>query len=179
MLEKLEDQFTRYEVARILGARALQIAMDAPLLLKIDEKTLEEINYNPIEIAKKELLAGVLPITVNRPMPKKRESKIKKLTREELEELKAKEEARRLEESKEKRERAEKAKRKTAEKQEIKEKKKEEKAEEGEVKETAAETEEGEAVVVEDKTSEDEIMELATPEDEVEESSSSSEEEGI
>ena len=91
MIEQLEEQFTKYEVARILGARSLQIAMDAPLLLKIDEKDLEEINYNPIEIAKKELIAGVLPITVNRPLPKKKESKIKKLSKEELEEIKKKE----------------------------------------------------------------------------------------
>lgn len=91
MIEQLEDQFTKYEVARILGARSLQIAMDAPLLLKLTEKELEEINYNPIELAKKELIAGVLPITVNRPLPKKKESKIKKLTKEELEELKRKE----------------------------------------------------------------------------------------
>ena len=37
------DDFTKYEVARILGARALQISMDAPLLLKIEKKKLEEI----------------------------------------------------------------------------------------------------------------------------------------
>ena len=73
MLEKLEEQFTKYEIARILGARALQIAMDAPLLLKISTEELEEINYNPIEIAKRELVSGVLPITVNRPLPKKKE----------------------------------------------------------------------------------------------------------
>jgi DNA-directed RNA polymerase subunit K len=88
MLEQLEKEFTKYEIARILGARALQIAMDAPLLLKINEKELEDINYNPIEIAKQELLAGVLPITVNRPLPKKKESKFRKLTKEELEEMK-------------------------------------------------------------------------------------------
>ena len=35
MKEELEQNFTKYEIARILGARALQIAMDAPLLLKI------------------------------------------------------------------------------------------------------------------------------------------------
>ena len=81
MLEALEDKFTKYELARILGARALQIAMDAPLLLKIDEKELEIINYNPIEIARRELVAGVLPITINRPLPKKKEAKIKKLTK--------------------------------------------------------------------------------------------------
>ncbi len=91
MLEKLEAQFTKYEIARILGARALQVAMDAPLLLKISEAELEEINYNPIEIAKRELAADVLPITVNKPMPKKKEAKLKKLTKEELEEIKRKE----------------------------------------------------------------------------------------
>ena len=92
MLEALEKQFTKYELARIIGARALQIAMDAPLLLKIDEKELESINYNPIEIAKRELLAEVLPITVNKPLPKKKETKIKKLTKEELEAMQKKEE---------------------------------------------------------------------------------------
>ena len=69
MIEKLESQFTKYELARILGARALQIAMDAPLLLKIDEKKLEEINYNPIEIAKMELEQRRLPFIIKRPMP--------------------------------------------------------------------------------------------------------------
>ena len=102
-LEQLEEQFTKYEVARILGARSLQIAMDAHLLLKIDEKELEEINYNPIEIAKKELLAGVLPITVNRPLPKKKDGKLKKLSKEEVEEIKKKE-AEKVEEVKEKKE---------------------------------------------------------------------------
>jgi DNA-directed RNA polymerase subunit K len=100
MIEHLDEQFTKYELARILGARALQIAMDAPLLLKIDEKELEEINYNPIEIAKRELVAGVLPITVNKPLPRKKEAKIRKLSKEELEEIKKKETS--IEESKEK-----------------------------------------------------------------------------
>lgn len=102
MIEQLENQFTKYEVARILGARALQIAMDAPLLLKIDEKELDNINYNPIEIAKKELIAGVLPITINRPLPKKKEAKIKKLTKEEIEELRKREEAKKETEKSEK-----------------------------------------------------------------------------
>ena len=77
-LEQLEDKFSKYEVARILGARALQVAMDAPLLLKMKEEELDDINHNPLEISKKELLAEVLPITVNRPLPKKKEEKIKK-----------------------------------------------------------------------------------------------------
>lgn len=91
MLESLENQFTKYELARIVGARALQLAMDAPLLLKIDEKELEAINFNPIELAKRELSAHVLPITVNAPLPKKKESKIKKLSKEELDAIRKKE----------------------------------------------------------------------------------------
>jgi len=182
MLEKLEEQFTKYEIARIVGARALQIAMDAPILLKISEKELEEINYNPIEIAKKELLAGVLPITVNRPLPKKRESKIKKLTQEEVEELKKKEEEHKRElaeqeEAKLKKEAAEAAKEK-AKKSKAEKTEKSEKVEGEEVKEKPAEETE-EAEPEKETVEEDEIMELATPEDEQEESSSSSEEEGI
>ena len=34
----MEQHFTKYETARIIGARALQIAMDAPLLAKIKEE---------------------------------------------------------------------------------------------------------------------------------------------
>ncbi len=64
-----EEKFTKYESARILGARALQISMGAPFLVKFSEKDLEEIKYNPVEIAKKEFAAGVIPITVKRPYP--------------------------------------------------------------------------------------------------------------
>jgi len=151
MIEQLENQFSKYEVARILGARALQIAMDAPLLLKIDEKELEAINFNPLEIAKKELIAGVLPITVNRPLPKKKDSKIVKLSKEEVEAIKKKEEAKIAEELSE-----------SGQKKDLKE---DEKSEEAEAEE-------------EKKVSEDaEIMELANPDDEAEEASESSGEE--
>tara|TARA_Y100000034_G_C6706347_1_gene311777 strand:- start:9 stop:209 length:201 start_codon:yes stop_codon:yes gene_type:complete len=64
-------EYNKYERARIIGSRALQIAMGAPLLLKMTEKGLEKVKYNPIEIAKKEFDKGVLPITINRPMPRK------------------------------------------------------------------------------------------------------------
>lgn len=57
---------TKYEKARILGARALQIAMGAPFLIKLNDKDLERIKYNPIEIAKIEMLKDVLPITIRR-----------------------------------------------------------------------------------------------------------------
>jgi DNA-directed RNA polymerase subunit K len=147
MIEQLEDKFTKYEVARILGARALQIAMDAPMLLKIDEKELEAINFNPLEIAKRELLAEVLPITVKRPMPKKKEAKIKKLTKEELEAIKRKEKE--IEEKTE----------------ELKEKIEDKKIEKIEVIEEKKVAEEGE------------IMELSNPEDEVEEETAAVEEE--
>ena len=70
--------FTKYEKTRILGARALQIAIDAPLLKNISNKKLEEIEYNPMDIAQEELEADSLPITIKQPMPKKKSVIIKK-----------------------------------------------------------------------------------------------------
>jgi len=68
----MKEQFTKYELARILGARALQIAMDAPILLKMSDEELKEISYNPIKIAERELDSGVLPISVHKPMPRRK-----------------------------------------------------------------------------------------------------------
>jgi DNA-directed RNA polymerase subunit K len=82
----MTESFTKYERARILGARGLQIAMDAPLLINLSNEELEKIKYDPIEIARIEFESGVLPITVKRPMPKKIERKLKR------EEIKKKEE---------------------------------------------------------------------------------------
>jgi len=62
-------KYTKYEKARILGSRALQISMGAPFVIKLSKKNLESIRYNPIEIAKLELEAGVIPIEIVRPMP--------------------------------------------------------------------------------------------------------------
>ena len=64
-------EFTKYEKARIVGARALQIAMGAPIIIKLTEKDFERIKFNPIEISKMEYNEGVLPITTKRPMPRK------------------------------------------------------------------------------------------------------------
>ncbi|MBS3156120.1 DNA-directed RNA polymerase subunit K [Candidatus Woesearchaeota archaeon] len=64
--------FTKYEKARIIGARALQIFMEAPILVKISKEDFEKLRYNPIEIAKKEFEEGVLPITIKRPLPSKK-----------------------------------------------------------------------------------------------------------
>ena len=86
MKTKLEEKYTKYEIARILGARSLQLAMDAPVLLKISKEEQEEINYDVLKIAERELEAEVLPITVRRPLPKKSEKEIKKLSDEEIKE---------------------------------------------------------------------------------------------
>ena len=45
--------YTRFEIARIVGARALQISMDAPILVKLGKGGLEELNYDPLRIARK------------------------------------------------------------------------------------------------------------------------------
>ena len=63
--------YTKYEVARIIGARALQVAMGAPILLKLKPADYERMHYSPIEIAKQEYEKDVLPITIKRPLPKK------------------------------------------------------------------------------------------------------------
>jgi len=63
--EKAKTVYTKYEKARIVGARALQISMGAPFAIKISEK-LKEIKYNPIEVAKLEFEEDAIPITVKK-----------------------------------------------------------------------------------------------------------------
>jgi DNA-directed RNA polymerase subunit K/omega len=77
MAEKQE--FSKYERARIIGARGLQISMDAPLLANMDKEELNGVNYDPLKIAEKELDLGVLPISINRPMPKRKEEALEKI----------------------------------------------------------------------------------------------------
>ena len=67
-----EMVYTKYERARMIGSRALQIAMGAPFLVKLEKEDLIRLKYNPVEVAKLEYEQGVLPITVKRPMPGKR-----------------------------------------------------------------------------------------------------------
>jgi len=69
------SECTKYERARVIGARALQIAMGAPILLKMKKKDFETVNYNPINIAKKEFEADILPISIRRPLPAKKTTK--------------------------------------------------------------------------------------------------------
>ncbi len=76
-MAEVKHEFTRYEVARIIGARALQVSMDAPLLLKISDEDLKSMRYDALKIAEHEFTSGVLPISVKRPMPKKTNEKLK------------------------------------------------------------------------------------------------------
>jgi len=68
-------EYTKYEKARLIGSRALQIAMGAPILVKLDDEDFKRLKYNPISIAKMEFEADVLPITVRRPMPERGSNK--------------------------------------------------------------------------------------------------------
>ncbi len=65
MMEK-GMKYTKYEKARMIGARATQIAMGAPFLIKLDEEELKQIRYSPLEIARREFEEGIIPMTVRR-----------------------------------------------------------------------------------------------------------------
>ena len=68
MTINMEEQ-TKYEHARIVGARALQISQGAPFMIKLNDEDLQKIGYNPVEIAKMEYAQGLIPISIRRPMP--------------------------------------------------------------------------------------------------------------
>ncbi|MFX0028644.1 MAG: DNA-directed RNA polymerase subunit K, partial [Candidatus Hermodarchaeota archaeon] len=55
---------TRYEKARIVGARSLQLSYGAPMLIEKPKETID-----PIKIARQELKAGILPLTIRRENP--------------------------------------------------------------------------------------------------------------
>jgi DNA-directed RNA polymerase I, II, and III subunit RPABC2 len=57
-------KLTRFERARIVGARALQVSLGAPILVEIPEDV-----SDPIDISILELQEGVLPMTVRRTLP--------------------------------------------------------------------------------------------------------------
>jgi DNA-directed RNA polymerases I, II, and III subunit RPABC2 len=54
---------TKYERARILGTRALQISMNAPVLVNLEGET------DPLTIAQKELRERVIPLIIRRTLP--------------------------------------------------------------------------------------------------------------
>ncbi|MFX1374943.1 MAG: DNA-directed RNA polymerase subunit K [Promethearchaeota archaeon] len=55
---------TRYEKARIVGARALQISFGAPILVEKPKNMID-----PIKIAQVELRSKILPLTIRRENP--------------------------------------------------------------------------------------------------------------
>ena len=57
-----DDKFTRFEYARIISARALQISVGAPLLVKTKET-------EPSLIAREEFKSMKIPMTIKRTMP--------------------------------------------------------------------------------------------------------------
>ncbi|RLF30823.1 MAG: DNA-directed RNA polymerase subunit K [Thermoplasmata archaeon] len=62
-------KYTRFEKARIIGARALQIAMGAPILIKIPKNVID-----PVEIAMIEFKKNAIPITVKRKINARRKN---------------------------------------------------------------------------------------------------------
>jgi len=64
MKERITTQYlTKYEKARILGTRALQISMNAPIMVELEGET------DPLEIAQKELREKKIPIIIRRYLP--------------------------------------------------------------------------------------------------------------
>ena len=59
-----KDKLTRFEVARILGARALQISLGAPVLVKVKQE-----KYDAIELAEEEFKQAKVPMTIKRTLP--------------------------------------------------------------------------------------------------------------
>ncbi|MBI4140313.1 DNA-directed RNA polymerase subunit K [Candidatus Woesearchaeota archaeon] len=70
MVKEEKVRYTKYECARMIGSRALQISMGAPFMIKLTEDDLARIGYNPVEIAKLEFEQDALPMAVKKPLPK-------------------------------------------------------------------------------------------------------------
>ncbi|XP_039032079.1 DNA-directed RNA polymerases II, IV and V subunit 6A-like [Hibiscus syriacus] len=60
---KTSKYMTKYERARILGTRALQISMNAPVMVELEGES------DPLEIAMKELRERKIPFTIRRYLP--------------------------------------------------------------------------------------------------------------
>lgn len=54
----MAETYTRYEIARLIGARTLQLSYGAPPLVPVVE------GDDAISIAKREFVEGVIPLTV-------------------------------------------------------------------------------------------------------------------
>ncbi|XWS61120.1 hypothetical protein CRYUN_Cryun07bG0097900 [Craigia yunnanensis] len=62
-IRKTSKYMTKYERARILGTRALQISMNASVMVELEGET------DPLEIAMKELRERKIPFTIRRYLP--------------------------------------------------------------------------------------------------------------
>ena len=62
-MPEAKKDYTRFERARIIGARALQISAGAPPLVKVDGEE------DPIRIAEREFETSVIPLGVKRKEP--------------------------------------------------------------------------------------------------------------
>lgn len=78
MAQNDNSNYTKFEKARIIGARALQLSMGAPFLIKFSKEDLEAMRYNTLEIAKKEYEAGVLTIDIVRVKPEYKVTEVQK-----------------------------------------------------------------------------------------------------
>ncbi|CAC12285.1 probable DNA-directed RNA polymerase, chain K (rpok) [Thermoplasma acidophilum] len=54
-------KYTKFEKARIIGARALQIAMGAPVIIDVPKNIID-----PVDIAMLEFENNVIPITIKK-----------------------------------------------------------------------------------------------------------------
>jgi|SRR3989344_7021469 len=64
MVKKTQVKPNKYELARILGARAVQISEGAPLAIELTEAQLDDLSYDCIRIARLELEQGKIPLEV-------------------------------------------------------------------------------------------------------------------
>jgi DNA-directed RNA polymerase subunit K/omega len=64
-VELLKGKLTKFEKARIIGLRALELSLGAPPLIPIEQ----DEKLNTIEIARREVEKKALPLIIGRRMP--------------------------------------------------------------------------------------------------------------
>lgn len=57
-------KLTRFERARVIGLRALQLTLGAPPLVALEERA-----WDPLEVSTRELETGLLPLSLRRTFP--------------------------------------------------------------------------------------------------------------
>lgn len=58
-----KSRLTRFELARVIGARSLQVSLGAPVLVNVEHE------QDPIAIARMEFDAGAVPMIILRVLP--------------------------------------------------------------------------------------------------------------